>query len=206
MSAPSISIPGSKFQYANLGYTVVASIAEIATAKNYQTLMTEHIFSKLGLEDVGFGPPNGDKPEDQPLGHRIRFGFRTPIDPNKKYADNSPVISPAGGLHMSLFDLVTYGKEHLDEGQSDTSLLKAETWKLLHRPVLNNYACGWINQEKRWANGSILWHNGSNTLWYTLLILIPQKKSVLAFVTNDAAVRKAERAFFKAAEEIANEL
>lgn len=107
---------------------------------------------------------------------------------------------------MSLLDLLIYGKEHMEGEQNEISLLKTDTWKLLHKPVLNNYGCGWISQEKIWANGRILWHNGSNTMWYALLILAPEKNAVMAFATNDGAVQKAEKAFFLSAEEIASSL
>ena len=41
----------------------------------------------------------------------------------------------------------------------------------------------------------MIWHNGSNTMWYALLILLPVWNMVLAFATNDGAVRRAETAF-----------
>lgn len=48
----------------------------------------------------------------------------------------------------------------------------------------------------------MIWHNGSNGLWYTLLILLPGTKTVLAFVTNDGAIKLAEKSFLEAAKEI----
>ena len=196
LSDPASRAPGSEFEYSNVGYTVAALAAEIATGKNYQTLLAEYVLSKIGLANTGFGPPKGDKPEDQPLGHRVRFGFRSPVDPHRDESDNSPVILPAGGLHMSLLDLVTYGKEHLEEGRNNSSLLEEESWKQLHQPVLNNYACGWIRQEKRWADGNILWHNGSNTLWYALLILIPKKKCGDGFCNQRRCTTKSRKSVF----------
>ncbi|MDE0348468.1 MAG: hypothetical protein OXM56_01985, partial [Gammaproteobacteria bacterium] len=48
----------------------------------------------------------------------------------------------------------------------------------------------------------VLWHNGSNTLWYALLMLLPARNTVLAFATNDGAIRVAETAFVKLAREL----
>jgi hypothetical protein len=45
-------------------------------------------------------------------------------------------------------------------------------------------------------------HNGSNTLWYALLLLVPARNSVLAFATNDGAIRRAENAFGELAREL----
>ena len=48
----------------------------------------------------------------------------------------------------------------------------------------------------------MLWHNGSNTMWYALLILVPPRNMVLAFATNDGAIRRAETAFGELAREL----
>lgn len=200
MSKPSQYPPGSEFRYSNLGYTVAGLIAEEATNESYQQLLEERIFSRLGLESAGLGAPKGE----QPFGHRVRFGFRKPMYPETGLADNSPIMSPAGGLHMSLVDLLRYGKEHLDS--TDSSLLQRVTWDFLHQPNMSDYSCGWVVETETWAGGRTLWHNGSNTLWYSLLMLLPEKGSVLAFVTNDGAIAGAEKAFFKAAEQIGKSL
>ena len=41
----------------------------------------------------------------------------------------------------------------------------------------------------------MLWHNGSNTMWYALPMLLPASDTVLAFATNDGATGTAETAF-----------
>ena len=68
--------------------------------------------------------------------------------------------------------------------------------------MLDDYARGWVRVERDWAGGSVLWHNGSNTLWYALLLLLPATNTVLAFATNDGAIRAAETAFVELAKEL----
>ena len=48
----------------------------------------------------------------------------------------------------------------------------------------------------------MLWHNGSNTLWYALLMLLPARNTVLAFATNEGAIQAAETAFVELAREL----
>lgn len=96
LAAPSIGKPGSKFQYSNLGYAVVGLIAEMKTNKNFEELITERILMKLGLKNSGFGAPQGENSDDQPMGHQAWLCFRRAVDPFIEPADNSPVISPAG--------------------------------------------------------------------------------------------------------------
>ena len=71
-----------------------------------------------------------------------------------------------------------------------------------HTPFRDDYASGWIQFERDWAGGRAICHNGSDTMWYALLILLPAKDTVLAFATNDGAVQAAETAFVKLAKEL----
>ena len=72
-------------------------------------------------------------------------------------------------------------------------LLKRQTYQHLHQPLLENYAYGWaIDSNKSWANGSIIWHNGSNGRWYALLALIPGQNNLMIVVSNDRNIPVAQ--------------
>jgi len=194
---------GSVFAYSNLGYAVAGYIAETKTGTAYEELVDQKIFKPYGLESAGFGPPQGETPDDQPMGHYATLWYRKPCSPFEGRADNSPVISAAARAHMNLEDLVTYGNEHLKGELGTGRYLNTNTWRRLHKAVTNDYGYGWMNCEREWADGSVIWHNGSNTMWYAQLMLLPNKNAVLAFVTNNGAIRKAEKAFTAAAKQIA---
>ena len=59
-----------------------------------------------------------------------------------------------------------------------------------------------MRYESDRTGGPVLWHNGSNTMWYALLVLVPSRSTVLAFATNDGAIRRAETAFSALAKEL----
>lgn len=187
---------GEQFAYSNVGYTIVGHIAETIAGVPYEALVEQKVFTPLDLRSAGFGPPKGDKPNQEPLGHMKLLWFRFAVDPFESTADNTPVMAPAGGVHLSIRDLARYGAIHL-EGASGaaTSLLPQESWERLHTPFLEDYAYGWVRYQREWAGGPLIWHNGSNTLWYALLMLLPAKNTVLAFATNDGAIEEAEKAF-----------
>jgi len=188
---------GERHTYSNVGYTIAGHIAETIAGMPYEALMTQKVFIPLELNSAGFGPPKGEEPNQEPLGHMKLLRFRFALDPFEWPADNTPVMAPSGGVHLSILDLARYGADHL-EGASGTavSLLPQESWQRLHTPYLEDYAYGWVRYERReWAGGPLLWHNGSNTLWYALLMLLPARNTVLAFATNDGAIEEAERAF-----------
>jgi len=202
VSKPAKSKGGERFVYSNLGYTLLGYVAEVHTGQPFEALMQEHVLAPLELHSAGFGPPMGAHPDDEPIGHSVVFGYRIGMDPFKRVADLPAVIAPAGRLHMNMADLLRYGRYHLGAGEHCDSLLSAATRKLLHKPFLESYACGWVARDTIRGNGEMVWHNGSNKFWYTLLVLVPDKDIALTFVTNDGAIRKAEAAFFKVAKEL----
>lgn len=185
--------PGAKFAYSNVGYTIAGAMAERATGAAWEELVKREVFEPLALADAGFGPPkSADDSLEQPRGHRNFLAGKIPVDDQ---ADNTFIMGPAGIVHMSLGDLCTYATEHLRGEQGEGKLLSAETYKLLHAPELDGYACGWLlkqpNNDIPHAN---YWHNGSNTLWYALVVFIPETKLVIAVASNDGDMVQAEAA------------
>ena len=43
---------------------------------------------------------------------------------------------------------------------------------------------GWVVESPAWASTDGFWHNGSNTMWYSLLWIFPEKNVALLAVTN----------------------
>ena len=195
---------GERYAYSNVGYTIAGHIAETVAGRPYEALLQERVFAPLALASAGFGPPQGDAPNQEPIGHVVLLRwFRMRMDPFKTRADNSPVIAPAGTAHMTIGDLVRYGAAHLEgEAAMSPPLLPRAAWERLHTPFLDDYACGWVRDQSDRVGGPVLFHNGSNAMWYALLTLVPSRNTVLAFATNDGAIGTAEAAFTELAREL----
>ena len=206
LSSPPKTQCGSKFLYSNAGYAIIGLIIETQTDSSYEKIVKEQFFEPCGLNSAGFGPPMGSAPDDQPMGHNSMLWNRKAVNPFEGRADNGPAISAAGRAHMNLQDLIAYGRMHLDGELGTGNFLKIETWQRLHKPVIDDYAYGWVISKSLVGQDPVIWHNGSNTLWYALLILSPEMNTVLAFVTNVGRVQKAERAFIQAAKQIFDKL
>ncbi len=113
----------------------------------------------------------------EPLGLR-HTGFETPADavlgtlPGDVVADPSYPVErrPGGGLWSTVGDLVEYGLAHCRD------------WAHLHEPVGAalgaRYALGW------WVRDGVLDHEGSVGGYQSLLLLVPERKLVLAVLTN----------------------
>ena len=203
LAKPPKHTPGEDFVYSNAGFTLAGFIAAERMDQPWETLMRERLFDPLGLSSAGFGPPHGSNAVDQPWGHSKLFFMKSAKDPLFEGADNTPVMGPAGIVHMSMADLATYGNEHLKGERGASKILTAASFKQLHTPFKEDYASGLVVVERDWAGGQLIWHNGSNTMWYAIMLLLPEKNTVLIFVTNDGDIKKADAAFGKLAKRIA---
>jgi CubicO group peptidase (beta-lactamase class C family) len=185
--------PGKKFAYSNVGYTIAGALAEKVTGVTWDDLVKREVFEPLELTSAGFGPPkSSDKHLEQPRGHLVRLGWKISMN---DAADNTPIIGPAGIVHMTLGDMCTYATEHLRGERAAGNLLSGETYKVLHTPELNRYACGWVKKEPNAdVPFTVYWHNGSNTMWYALVVFIPEKNMVIAVTSNDGDITSVEAA------------
>jgi CubicO group peptidase (beta-lactamase class C family) len=186
-----INPPGRKYAYSNIGYTIAGAIAETATGVSWEDLVRREVFEPLALTGAGFGPPKSpNETLDQPRGHlRTRDG-KTSVSDN---SDITPIIGPAGTIHMTLRDLGTYATEHLRGELGIGRLLTAETYKRLHTPNLENYGYGWVKKAPTDDFPyTTYWHNGSNTMWYALVAFIPDKNMTVAVTSNDCDISRAE--------------
>jgi len=203
LSLPPASQAGTKFSYSNIGYTIAGVIAEQETGKTWENLVREFVFEPLSITSGGFGPPKdtGDL-VDQPRGHRKGlFGVKKSVGTE---FDNTPIMGPAGIIHMSLLDLAKYTNDHMLGVKGKGLLLKADTYKRLHTPELESYAYGWVVfDEREWLPGPVIWHNGTNTAWFALTVFMPELNTVVSLASNDGDYLTSEKAAFKIVKEVA---
>lgn len=171
--------PGSEMIYSNQGYTVVGAMLEKIDGKPWEEIITERLFKPLQMRSAGFGYPGKKDKLDQPWGHTRSGKTNKPAQ-----SDNPPAIGPAGRVHCSLDDFAKYVQLHLGASTAP-KLLKPETLKRLHTPPTGgDYAAGWVIVDRPWAGGKALMHNGSNTMWYAVMWLAPNKKFAVISATN----------------------
>lgn len=171
---PPVAALGAKTQYSNIGYVAAAAMVEARTGKTWQALMASEVFRPLRLMSAGFGPPGRAGALIQPVGHGL--GGR-PHPLGKPNADLPLVIGPAGRIHMTLTDLITYLAAHRDRA----ALLRPATWDVLHTPHFDGeYALGW----NTWPDGSFT-HDGGNLLWYAVAGFNPKAGWAAAAAAND---------------------
>ncbi|CAN5265704.1 serine hydrolase domain-containing protein [soil metagenome] len=192
LSLKPVDAPGKKYNYSNEGYMIAAMMAEKKTGKSYETLMQEIIFDPLGMKSAGWGIPGTIGKTNQPWGHRMAFGVLNAVQ-----FDNPLTIAAAGCAHMSLRDWAKFAALSMKGARGESTFLKKETFERLQKPMLDDYACGWMVADRPWAKGKTLSHGGSNSMWYCVIWIAPKTNRAYLAVANsggDAAASACDEA------------
>ncbi len=164
-----------QFHYSNFGYVIAACMAEQITGLSWEILMKQRLFDPLGMSSAGIGNPNKNKATDQPWGHhKYLWSWR----PSEAYYNE--IIGPAGRIYCSIADWAKFLSLQLTD---ENPILERKYLDKLIEPV-GPYASGWIVEERDWAKGITLIHNGSNEIWYALLIVTPKVNRAFVVATN----------------------
>jgi CubicO group peptidase (beta-lactamase class C family) len=180
--------PGSKMVYSNTGFILLGAVVEKITGRPWEELMRERLFKPLAINSAGFGPPGTVGKLDAPWGHGP-LGLA-----NQR--DNPAVIGPAGTVHMAIGDWAKYVTLHLRgdprNPHREVKLLKPETFERLHTPASGeSYIAGWVCEQRpafkgaaAGSDGKVIWHNGSNTSWYAVMVLAPEVDYAVLLAIN----------------------
>ncbi len=140
---------GTKFQYSNAGYVLLAEIIERTSGNSFQEFMASHIFKPLNMKDTQvFNLLSENEPVKRVYGFKRRFwlfgGKNIPQDLN--YFDG---VAGDGAIYSSAYDLNIWHK-----ALRDGDLVSNETYKEAYNPAQlddgskTKYGFGWfINDD-----------------------------------------------------------
>jgi CubicO group peptidase (beta-lactamase class C family) len=183
--------PRGQYNYSNAGYALAALMAERATGRSWEDLITEYVFELAGVERGGIGwPATPDRP-DQPRGH-----FLEGDSLRAQGLDEYPLgdyLDPAGDVHMSIRDLARYARMHLRGRKGEVPTLSGAAFEWLHTDSStgdgsNRYAAGWMVEDDP-EMGTVLWHNGSAGTFYAAVMLYPDGDRAVVVATNGGLQR-----------------
>ncbi|MDO9338132.1 MAG: serine hydrolase domain-containing protein [Caulobacter sp.] len=183
------------FAYSNVNYILVGAAIERITGQGWEEAITAQLFKPLAMTSAGFGAPKGNNA----WGHRPLMGVAGPLKPVDPagMADNPPILGPAGTVHSNLTDYAKFLRLFLTDGGD---VLKPATVRALTTPVPGEgrpYALGWGISTPPWAQGPVLAHEGSNTMWHAVALVAPGRKLAFVGVANGPpdATKGAARSF-----------
>ncbi len=139
----------------------------------------------LGVTDAGWGPQAAGGSAGQPVAHIwassgswvAREAFAHP-----------PVNNSSGRAHMSLARWGRVLREVLRVEAGAPTLASADAARPAAAAVTVNattgYALGWLVSTRSWANGKVLFHDGSNGANHSLTFVAPQRNVAFLATTN----------------------
>ena len=178
--------PRGDFAYGNANYVLAGAAIEAITGASWEEAMRAEVFTPLGLSSAGFGSPAtavGGGPNA--WGHR-RAAEVYAVDPADPASDNPQALGPAGTVHMSAADYGRFLQVFLTGGGG---WLKPDTVQhLTTAGEGRSYAFGWIVLPSQpWAEGPVVAHEGSNTLWHAMAVVDPAGGRAVFSLSNEAA-------------------
>jgi CubicO group peptidase (beta-lactamase class C family) len=178
---PLLSEPGSTYLYSNVNYMIAGFIAGKLGGGTWEQVITNRLFKPLGMK-AGFGGTGTPGKEDQPWPHGADG---KPMPTNGPAQDNPPSLGPAGTCHMSLADYAKFIADHLRGSAGGKSLLTPALYTELHTPPKGaDYAMAWQVMDREWAGGTVLKHNGSNTMNFAVVWMAPKKGFAVVAACN----------------------
>lgn len=182
------------FRYSNAGYSLAAAMVERVTGVQFETLMSQRLFTPLSIAGSA-GWPAALRP-DAPWGHSGAARVYIPEDPFGAYQLPS-IIAPAGDISMTLAHYAEFVRLHLRALRGDPQLLDAPTFEQMHTPE-GDYAMGWLRGTLGGADGYA--HEGSAGTFDAVVLILPARNFAAIVFVNAGGVEASAAAEIAALE------
>ena len=189
----------SQYQYDNLLYVVAGEVAAAAGGAPYETLMRREVFEPLHLDRCQVGAWNRDTVGDVATPHRRDGGRNVPMPEDA--AIPAITSAAAGGIRCDLTDMLAWARNWLVPSTAQLEWLSPVQRGVLQAPHMlipvseqrrawDNthvmaYGYGWrmADVDGQWS----VWHTGTLNGMYSMLALLPDRKSGFVFMINGEA-------------------
>jgi CubicO group peptidase (beta-lactamase class C family) len=175
--------PGEKYNYANIGFSIVAYLVEILSHQDFNEYCKEHIFQPLQMNTTGFRLRDCNI-DNIAVPYEFKNGayFRHP-----QYGIH--VLYPAITLRTSIDEYSHFIIAHMNGGiWNGIRILNASTVELMHTAYFSphdkyNYGLGWqiTNKPFRKTYG----HSGGYVGALNIVTIIPDHNIAVIFFSNE---------------------
>ncbi len=169
--------PGSKYNYNNTGYFLLAVILEKVTGKSYEENLQERIIKPLKMNDSGVDRNVGIL-EKKANGYLKRLtGYE-----NEPYFYMLNALG-AGDIYSTVEDLYLW-----DQALYTEKLLSEKYKEIMFTPFLNNYAYGWGNYKVALGESTdsvqVLSHSGGINGFNTRIFRLIKDNHLIVLLNN----------------------
>ena len=180
---------GTKHQYANANYIMLAAIIELVSKQAYATFLKENFWKPLSMNNTGYKSISFNSEQ---IAHGYYFNYTDAIwkdwaitQEHLPHNDNHWYSIGKGDIYSTTDDLY---KWHI--ALETNVVLNATSKKLLETPfVLENqggntyYAYGWATFKTK-TGKKVVWHNGSNGIYFANLVRFIDDDMVVIVLSN----------------------
>ncbi|MBI5010507.1 MAG: beta-lactamase family protein [Bacteroidia bacterium] len=210
-------MPGTKYEYCNLGFNTLGAIVEKISGTRFDNYVSQNViyplklkasfnvddfhgitFATLYTSDTTGNPSGGIKYTPSENAYLSRAYV---IDSGKYIIGYSaPLFSPTGGMKISAPDLARYMIMHMNYGidpETGVRIIKEETSRLMQTPVIETSGegkyCMALNQIATLIPGETMTgHTGSAYGLLSAMYFEPDKKFGIVMITNGTSPRYGE--------------
>jgi CubicO group peptidase (beta-lactamase class C family) len=177
--------PGERYDYSNLGYSLLGAIVEVASGLPYERFLHDRLLRPAGLEQTGYMIPAWT-PQRLAVGYRGGQRWGTPLD--HAWADDGPWwnLRANGGILSTVGDLHRW---HL--ALEDDRLLSAGARRKMTEPHVSegfgdsHHGYGWaVSTTPRGTR--LVAHNGGNGYFFADFLRYLDEDVVVLLATNRA--------------------
>ncbi|WP_394746844.1 serine hydrolase domain-containing protein [Spongiimicrobium salis] len=179
-----ISPVGERFNYSNVGYSLLGLIIEKASGMDYESFLNVEIFEPSNMDHTGYIIPDWQQNE-------VANGYLNGVENNKpneeNWSDNGPYLNLKGngGLLTRANDLLLWSQSIMN----NTVLDEATTSKYLFphfQPtnLYDSYGYGW-GIENNDSENKLVVHGGASTLFTSDMWIYPNKGITIIVLSNE---------------------
>jgi Beta-lactamase class C and other penicillin binding proteins len=186
--------PGTVFAYQNVIYSLISDIAQAATHKTYEELLTEKIFHPLNMIDASASYAAIKSCKNLALPHfrRSATTFKTTQNSPEYYS-----VLPAAGVNASISDMARWLMALLDNKKDviDSAVLseiykpeietpRRRRYEFFHWPQLKkaHYGMGW--RVLNYGGHTLIYHGGHVNGYRSEVGFCPETKTGIVILTN----------------------
>jgi CubicO group peptidase (beta-lactamase class C family) len=176
LAAPLRSKVGERYEYSNLGYTLLAAIVERVSGVPFEQFLQERLFQPAGMTQTGYRLPKWKRDR-----LALAYSGGRATRPNPELTWPSWNVVGNGEILSTTSDMYRWHR-----ALTGDAILDAKAKKKLYTPAQNDYAYGW--EVRKTPLGTLYAHNGgSSTGTGTQYTRYVESDTVLiAFANRDA--------------------
>lgn len=170
--------PGSKFQYSNSGYALLALVVEAVSGEPFARFLKENIFDPLGMSHTVAYQDGISTVDSRAFGHsRTDSGF---VQTDQSVT--SAVLGD-GGIYSSVEDLFKWDRDLTENGLISGSLRQQSfTPAVLNDGSKTKYGFGWYAEP--YKGHPSIYHTGSTRGFRNAIFRLPDLQLTVIILTN----------------------